>query len=330
MAERVLVTGAGGFIGSHLVEALVREGYRVRAFVRYVSSGSIGNLAHLDPAVLAEVELVRGDIRDADAVRRACSGCSGVLHLAASISIPYSYVHPREIVETNVVGTLNVLSALLDGGSVERVVVTSTSEVFGTAQYVPMDEHHPFRPQSPYAASKVAADMLAESFFRTYGLPVVVLRPFNTYGPRQSLRAVVPTIVVQALRGEAVRLGRLEPTRDLLYVADTVAAFLAVLRAPCESVVGESFNIGTGLEVSIGELCRRVCTLVGKPDLPILCEEQRLRPEQSEVYRLCADSRKAQQRLGWVPRYSLDRGLQQTIAWFGEHVPCWPAENYTV
>ncbi len=330
MAERVLVTGAGGFIGSHVVEALVREGYHVRAFVRYVSSGSIGNLAHLEPGVLAEVELVRGDIRDADAVRRACSQCHSVLHLAASISIPYSYVHPREIVETNLLGTLNVLSALLDSGSIERVVVTSTSEVFGTAQYVPMDEGHPLQPQSPYAASKAAADMLAESFFRTYGLPVVVLRPFNTYGPRQSLRAVVPTIIVQALRGQAIRLGRLEPKRDLLYVADTVAAFLAVLRAPSDAVVGQSFNVGTGQEISIGELCQRICALVGKPELPIYCEEQRLRPEQSEVYRLCADSRKARQHLGWAPRYTLDCGLQETIAWFAEHVPYWPAEHYAV
>ena len=330
MAERVLVTGAGGFIGSHLVEALVREGYRVRAFVRYVSGGSIGNLQWLPSEVLSELELVRGDIRDADAVRRACRGCSSVLHLAASISIPYSTVHPREVIETNVVGTLNVLSALLEADSIDRVVVTSTSEVFGTAQRVPMDEQHPLRPQSPYAASKVAADKLAESFFHSYGLPVVILRPFNTYGPRQTARAIVPTIILQALQRHEIRLGRLETTRDLLYVADTVAAFLCCLRAPAESVLGESFNVGTGQEVSIGELCRRLCTLLGKPELPVRCEERRLRPEQGEVYRLCADSRKARQRLGWEPRYSLEEGLHETIAWFTAHAAHYQPEDYLI
>lgn len=330
MAERVLVTGAAGFIGSHLVEALVCEGYQVRAFVRYVSHGSLGNLRWLPPTVLAELELVRGDVRDADAVRRACRGCSAVLHLAASISIPYSAVHPREVVETNVGGTLNVLSAVLEVGSVERVVVTSTSEVFGTAQYIPMDEAHPLRPRSPYAASKVAADKLAESFFHTYGVPVVILRPFNTYGPRQTARAVVPTIVLQALQRQEIRLGRLETTRDLLYVADTVSAFLACLRAPADGVLGESFNVGTGREISIGELCRTLCMLLGKPDMPVRQEERRVRPEEGEVYRLCADGRKAQQRLGWSPRYSLDEGLQETVAWFAAHAAHYQPEDYLI
>ncbi|GBD07450.1 dTDP-glucose 4,6-dehydratase 2 [bacterium HR21] len=330
MPERVLVTGAAGFIGSHLVEALVREGYQVRAFVRYVSDGSLGNLRWVAPEVLSELELVRGDVRDADAVRRACRGCPYVLHLAACISIPYSAVHPREVVETNVTGTLNVLSALLEEESVERVVVTSTSEVFGTAQYVPMDEGHPLRPRSPYAASKVAADKLAESFFHTYGLPVVILRPFNTYGPRQTPRAVVPTILLQALQREEIRLGRLETTRDLLYVADTVAAFLACLRAPAEGVVGESFNVGTGHEISIEKLCRTLCALLDKPELPVRQEERRMRPEQGEVYRLCADSRKARQRLGWAPRYSLEQGLRETIAWFVAHVSQYRPEDYLI
>jgi dTDP-glucose 4,6-dehydratase len=330
MAEQVLVTGAGGFIGSHLVEALVRAGYRVRAFLRYVSSGSVGNLAWLPPDILAEVELVRGDIRDPDAVRRACAGCPIVLHLAASISIPYSYVHPREFFETNVLGTLNVLMALRDAETVDRVVVTSTSEVFGTAQTVPMDETHPLQPQSPYAASKVAADKLAESFFRSYGLPVVILRPFNTYGPRQTPRAVVPTVILQILQRGEVRLGRLEPTRDLLYVADTVAAFLACIRAPARAVVGESFNVGTGREVSIGELCRLLCAIAGKPETPVYAEERRYRPESSEVFRLCADSRKARDQLGWSPRYTLEAGLRETVAWFAEHHHLFRPEDYLV
>ncbi|MCS7177407.1 MAG: SDR family NAD(P)-dependent oxidoreductase [Candidatus Kapabacteria bacterium] len=330
MAERVLVTGAGGFIGSHVVELLVQEGYRVRAFIRYISAGSIGNLAWLPPEVRAEVEIVRGDLRDPDAVRRACHGCPLVVHLAASVSIPYSYVHPREFVETNVIGTLNVLSAVLGAGTVERVVVTSTSEVFGTAQYVPMDEAHPLQPQSPYAASKVAADKLAESFHRSYGLPVVILRPFNTYGPRQTPRAVVPTIILQALQRGRIRLGRLEPRRDLLYVADTAAAFLVCLRAPAEAVVGQTFNVGTGNDISIGELCQRICTLLGMPELPIETEERRYRPEESEVYQLCADSRKAQRVLGWQPQYSLEQGLQMTLAWFREHQHRYAPEDYLV
>lgn len=212
----------------------------------------------------------------------------------------------------------------------DRIVVTSTSEVFGTAQYIPMDEKHPLQTQSPYAASKAAADKLAESFFYAYGLPVVVLRPFNTYGPRQSPRAVVPTIILQALQRDEIRLGRLGTTRDLLYVADTVAAFLALLRSPAQDVVGESFNIGTGQEVRIEELCRRICALVGKPELPVSCEQRRLRPEQSEVYRLCADSRKARQRLGWSPQYDLEQGLRQTVDWFTAHAACFRAEDYLI
>jgi len=330
MAERVLVTGAGGFIGSHLVEALVREGYAVRAFVRYVSSGSLGNLRWVPPEIREEVEIVRGDIRDPDAVRRACQGCAVVLHLAASISIPYSYVHPREFVETNVIGTLNVLSALLQAETLDRVVVTSTSEVFGTARYVPMDEAHPLQPQSPYAASKVAADKLAESFFHTYGLPVVILRPFNTYGPRQTPRAVIPTIILQALQRGEIRLGNLEARRDLLYVADTVAAFLACVRAPVSAVAGQSFNLGTGQEVSVQELCQRICALLQLPELPLRCEQRRRRPEHSEVYRLCADSRKAQQQLGWSPRYDLESGLRETIDWFVRHRGEFAPEDYLI
>jgi dTDP-glucose 4,6-dehydratase len=329
MSQRVLVTGAGGFIGSHLVEELVRQGYRVRALVRYVSSGSLGKLEELPAELLSEVEVVRGDIRDAECVRRAVRQCTAVLHLAAAISIPYSYVHPREVLETNVVGTLNVLLAALEEQP-ERVVVTSTSEVFGTAQRIPMDEQHPLRPQSPYAATKVAADALALSFWASYGVPVVVLRPFNTYGPRQSPRAIVPTIILQALQRDEIRLGNRHTRRDLLYVADTVAGFLACLHAPLERILGRSFNLGTGQEVSVEELCAEILRLMGRQGIPVRSEARRQRPETSEVERLCADATAARTVLGWAPRWTLQQGLQQTIAYFAQRLQSFRPEDYLI
>ncbi|MBN2503171.1 MAG: SDR family NAD(P)-dependent oxidoreductase [Anaerolineales bacterium] len=311
----VLVTGAGGFIASHLVETLVKEGARVRAFVRYNSRGDPGLLNLLDEDVKAQVEVVAGDLRDPDAVQSAVRGMSTVFHLGALIAIPYSYLHPVEVVETNVIGTLNVLMAARAHG-VERLVHTSTSEVYGTARRVPMDETHPLQGQSPYSASKIGADKLAESFYCTYSLPVVTVRPFNTYGPRQSARAVIPTIISQALSRDEIRLGSLDTKRDFTYVSDTVNGFLCAAKTP--GVEGEVFNLGTGSEVSVGELAERVLRILGK-DLPIVQEDQRKRPEKSEVMRLLSDNTRAREHLGWQPLVGLDEGLGQVIDWIRAH-----------
>ena len=313
--QQVLVTGAGGFIASHLVETLVREGARVRAFVRYNSRGDPGLLNLLDADVKAQVEVVAGDLRDPDAVQSAVQGMSTVFHLGALIAIPYSYLHPVEVVETNVIGTLNVLMAARAHG-VERLVHTSTSEVYGTARRVPMDETHPLQGQSPYSASKIGADKLAESFYCAYSLPVVTVRPFNTYGPRQSARAVIPTIISQALSRDEIRLGSLDTKRDFTYVSDTVNGFLCAAKTP--GVEGEVFNLGTGSEVSVGELVERVLRLLGK-DLPVVQEDQRKRPEKSEVMRLLSDNTRARERLGWQPLVGLDEGLGQVIDWIRGH-----------
>ena len=307
----VLVTGAGGFIGSHLTERLVREGARVRAFVRYNSRHDIGLLALLPEDLQAEITIISGDLRDAAAIREAMRGVEVVFHLGALIAIPYSYLHPREVVETNVMGTLNVLMAARDLGT-RRVVHTSSSEVYGTAQYVPIDEHHPLQGQSPYSASKIGADKLAESFYRSFGVPVAILRPFNTYGPRQSARAVIPTIIAQALTRDHVRLGALAPQRDFTYVADTVEGFLQM--GTRQDLAGEEINIGSDDCISIGDLAQKILALIGH-DLPIVSEDARLRPPQSEVLRLRAGAEKARVLLGWQPRTSLDEGLQRTIDW---------------
>ena len=307
----VLVTGAGGFIGSHLTERLVREGARVRAFVRYNSRHDIGLLALLPEDLQAEITIISGDLRDAAAIREAMRGVEVVFHLGALIAIPYSYLHPREVVETNVMGTLNVLMAARDLGT-RRVVHTSSSEVYGTAQYVPIDEHHPLQGQSPYSASKIGADKLAESFYRSFGVPVAILRPFNTYGPRQSARAVIPTIITQALTRDHVRLGALAPQRDFTYVADTVEGFLQM--GTRQDLAGEEINIGSDDCISIGDLAQKILALIGH-DLPIVSEDARLRPPQSEVLRLRASAEKARTLLGWQPRTSLDEGLQRTIDW---------------
>ncbi len=324
--KQVLVTGAGGFIASHLVEALVLQGARVRAFVRYNSRGDPGLLALLPAERLAQVEIVAGDLRDLPAVQQAVSGVTHVFHLGALIAIPYSYVHPAEVVETNVIGTLNVLLAARQPG-IERVVHTSTSEVYGTAQRVPIDESHPLQGQSPYSASKIGADKIAESFYRSFDAPIVTLRPFNTYGPRQSARAVIPTIIIQALTQEVVQLGNLDARRDLTYISDTVDGFLSVAQTP--GVEGETFNLGTGVEVRISDLAEQIIELVGRP-VGIQVDPERLRPEKSEVQRLMSDNRLAFKRFGWRPKVDLHQGLIETINWIRTHLSHYRPGEYHV
>lgn len=324
--QTALVTGAGGFIGSHLTERLVREGARVRAFVRYNSRGDEGFLGLLPQGVHQDLEIIAGDLRDSDAVRAASLGVDLIFHLGALIAIPYSYLHPREVIETNVMGTLNILTAARDLGT-RRVIHTSSSEVYGTAQYVPINEAHPLKGQSPYSASKIGADKLAESFHRSFGLPVATLRPFNTYGPRQSARAVIPTIISQALTQSEVRLGALDPMRDFTFVEDTVEGFLQM--STCLDVEGQEINIGSGDCISIGDLAAKVLSLVGR-DLPIVAENQRLRPRHSEVMRLHAGTEKARELLGWQPLTSLDEGLQRTIDWIGAHLDLYRPDVYEV
>ncbi len=324
--RQVLVTGAGGFIGSHLVERLVELGARVRAFVRYNSRDDPGLLKLLPEATFQQIEIVAGDLRDAEAVAQATEDVEVVFHLGALIAIPYSYVHPREVIETNVMGTLNVLMAARRH-NVSRVVHTSTSEVYGTARYVPIDEGHSLQGQSPYSASKIGADKIAESFYYSYDLPVAIIRPFNTYGPRQSARAVIPTIITQALSRDVIHLGSLTPTRDFTFVKDTVEGFLVVAGSP--EAIGQEFNLGCDSEISIGDLARKILDLMGK-DLPIHTDERRLRPTKSEVERLWADNRKAREVLGWRPRTSLDDGLRQTISWISEHLDLYRLGEYQI
>jgi dTDP-glucose 4,6-dehydratase len=312
----VLVTGAGGFIGSHLTERLVDEGAHLRAFVRYNSRSDIGLLSLLPPEKLAAVQVISGDLRDVEAVRSAVKGVDTVFHLGALIAIPYSYVHPREVIEVNVLGTTNVLMAGRDF-AVRRIIHTSTSEVYGTAQYTPIDEGHPLQGQSPYSASKIGADKIVESFVRSFELPVATLRPFNTYGPRQSARAVIPTIITQALARDEIRLGSLTPQRDLTFVADTVDGFVRM--ATHNAAVGQEVNIGADATITIGELVNKILRIVGR-DLPIVTDEQRLRPAGSEVLRLWADNRKAAELIGWRPQISLDEGLARTVDWIRQNL----------
>lgn len=311
--EKVLVTGSDGFIGSHLVELLVREGRRVRALVLYNSFNSWGWLDRVPKDILAEVEIWPGDVRDPNGVRKAVQDMQTVYHLAALIGIPFSYHSPDLYVDTNIRGTLNILQACRDH-DVNRVAVTSTSEVYGTAQYVPMDEKHPLQGQSPYSASKIGADKIAESFYLSFGLPVITVRPFNTYGPRQSARAVIPTIITQVLQGSGrVKLGSLHTTRDLNYVEDTCRGFLAL--TSCDEAVGKTVNIGAGREISVGALAPMIAKLMNR-DLEIVTDDERKRPADSEVERLLCDNRLMKSLTGWEPSVSLEEGLRRTIDWF--------------
>jgi NAD dependent epimerase/dehydratase len=311
----VLVTGAGGFIGGHLVERLVRDGARVRGFHRYNSRDDRGTLDWIDPAVLEEVDVHTGDLRDIESVARAVRGTEVVFHLGAQVAVPYSFANPRDFVETNVLGSMNVARAVLDAG-VQRMVHTSTSEVYGTAVVVPIDESHPLQAQSPYAASKIGADKIVESFCRTYDLPAVVLRPFNTFGPRQSARAVVPTIITQLLQGPRVKLGSVDPRRDLTFVHDTVAGFLAA--AVADAAVGRTVQLGTGEAPSIGEIVELVGELVGvEPE--VVTDAARVRPAKSEVGLLLSHPGLAAELLGWRPGTTLREGLAQTIEWISSH-----------
>jgi NAD dependent epimerase/dehydratase len=322
----VLVTGAAGFIGSHLVDALVASGARVTAMVRYNSSSSIGNLAFLPAERLAEVRVAAGNIEDSDFVMRAVDGHEVVLHLAALIAIPYSYAAPRSYVRTNIEGTLNVLEAVRRIGT-RRLVVTSTSEVYGTARYVPIDEDHALQGQSPYSASKIGADKIAEAYFRSFNTPVVILRPFNTYGPRQSARAFIPTIISQALTGDYVRLGAVTPQRDMTFVADTVRGFM--LAASVSDIEGSTINLGTGEAESVGWFAQQILTLMGK-NIPIKHDETRERPAASEVMKLVSNNAKAGDLLGWTPSVSLNEGLRATIEFIAAHQHLYRPEAYTL
>ncbi|MBN1213347.1 MAG: SDR family NAD(P)-dependent oxidoreductase [candidate division Zixibacteria bacterium] len=313
--KKILVTGADGFIGSHLTEALVREGYSVRAFVMYNSLGHWGWLEQAPPEIKNVVEIMAGDIRDRAFVRRTVSGVHFLFHLASLVAIPYSYLAEESFVDTNIKGTLNLLQAARESG-VEKFFHTSTSEIYGTAQQVPMDEKHPATGQSPYAATKIAADAMAEAFRRSYAVPVTILRPFNTYGPRQSARAVIPTIITQIATGvKKIRLGSLTPRRDFTFVEDIVRAFTAA--AAKDNLTGEAINIGSGEDIAIGELAEKIAGLMHQP-VKIIEAPERIRPENSEVQRLVCDRSKAGRLLGWQPETKLDDGLKKTIAWFSD------------
>jgi NAD dependent epimerase/dehydratase len=322
---KVLVTGAGGFIGSHLTEELVRQGEEVRALVRYNSRDAKGLLEDLSREIQHQIEVVPGDLKDPDGVKKALKGCSKVFHLGALIAIPYSYIHPFDFIQTNTVGTAHLLNACLEQGTLERVIHTSTSEVYGTAQYVPIDEKHPLQAQSPYAASKIAADKLAESYYLSFGLPIAILRPFNTFGPRQSLRAIIPTIVSQAIGDKKIRLGNIRPRRDFLFVKDTVRGFIQL--GKCEGAAGKVVNIGTGTDISIEALVTKILNLLGKRG-EIEVEDQRIRPGKSEVMQLLSDTRLAQKLFKWAPRYTLEEGLRETMEWYQKNLARFKIGSY--
>lgn len=333
MDKKILITGADGFIGSHLTEELVRKGYNVRAFVYYNSLNSWGWLDHVKPEIKKSLDVFAGDIRDPYGVKQAMKGCETVLHLAALISIPYSYHSPDSYIDTNVKGTLNVLQAARDL-DIEKIVHTSTSEVYGTAQFVPISEDHPLQPQSPYSASKIGADQLALSFHASFGTPVAVIRPFNTYGPRQSARAVIPTIISQINNGQReIKLGSVSPTRNFNYIKDTVRGFIRI--AESQQSVGEVINIGSDFEISIGDIVRLIAELMGI-EIRIIVDEKRIRPEKSEVQRLSASNKKAKELIGWAPEYDgidgLKRGLTETISWFNipENLKQYKPECYNI
>ncbi len=322
-----MVTGSDGFIGSHLVEELVIEGYEVKAFVYYNSFNTWGWLDTLPLSIMDHVEVFSGDIRDPHGVKEAMKGCEAVFHLAALIAIPFSYHSPDAYVDTNIKGTLNVLQAAKELEP-DRVLVTSTSEVYGTAQYVPIDEKHPYQGQSPYSATKIGADRLAESFYRSFGLPVTIVRPFNTYGPRQSARAVIPTIITQLLAGkEEIKLGSLTPTRDFNFVKDTANGFVEIYKS--DKTIGEEINISTQKEISIGELANELISQIN-PNARIVCDEQRLRPEKSEVNRLLGANRKIRELTAWKPRYTLEQGLEETIEYLKKNINRYKVDLYNM
>lgn len=325
--ERVLVTGADGFIGSHLTEQLVKAGYPVKAFVFYNSFGRRGWLDTLPVDIQKEIEFFSGDIRDPNGVREAIKGVDGIFHLAALIAIPFSYHSPDSYVDTNIKGTLNVLQAAR-AMETSKILITSTSEVYGTAQYVPIDEKHPYQGQSPYSATKIGADRLAESFYRSFNMPISIVRPFNTYGPRQSARAVIPTIVSQLLAGnEEIKLGSLTPTRDFNYVLDTVNGFKAIYESA--DTVGEEVNIATMKEISIGMLAEEIIKQIN-PSAKIVCDEERLRPQKSEVNRLLGSNEKIKKLTNWRPQYSLEQGLHETITWIKDNLSSFNPDIYSI
>lgn len=324
---KVLVTGADGFIGSHLTEELVKKGYDVRAFAYYNSFNTWGWLDTLSEDIMKHVDVFTGDIRDPNGVRTAMQGVEEVFHLAALIAIPFSYHSPDSYVDTNIKGTLNVLQAARDL-DIKKIMVTSTSEVYGTAQYVPIDEKHPYQGQSPYSATKIGADRLAESFYRSFELPVAIVRPFNTFGPRQSARAVIPTIITQLLAGkEEIHLGSLTPTRDFNYVKDTAAGFIAI--AESDKTVGEEINIATGQEISIGDLANEIISQIN-PSARIVCDEERLRPDKSEVNRLLGDNTKIRELTDWQQKYSFSQGISETIDWLRGNLDKYKTDIYNV
>jgi NAD dependent epimerase/dehydratase len=327
--KKVLLTGADGFIGSHLVERLLDEGCSVKAFCYYNSFNSWGWLDSFPKEKLNQIEIFTGDIRDPFGVRTAMQGCDVVFHLAALIAIPFSYHSPDSYIDTNIKGTLNIIQAAKDL-SIERVLVTSTSEVYGTANYIPIDEKHPRQPQSPYSASKIGADCIAESFFRSFNLPLTIVRPFNTFGPRQSARAVIPTIITQLLNGfETIKLGDLTPTRDLLFVKDTVNGFLEIAKA--DSLIGEDCNIATQTEISIGDLAQKIINIIN-PNARIVPDSERLRPEKSEVFRLYGSNEKLKQHTNWKQQYSFEEALEETVDWFRkpENINQYKANVYNI
>ena len=325
--KKVLVTGADGFIGSHLTEELLKKGYEIKAFTMYNSFNTWGWLDTLSKKELDEIEIFSGDIRDPNGVKEALRGTDAVFHLAALIAIPFSYHSPDSYVDTNIKGTLNVLQAAR-ALETERVLITSTSEVYGTAQYVPIDEKHPFQGQSPYSATKIGADRLAESFYRSFNMPISIVRPFNTYGPRQSARAVIPTIISQLLSGkEEIKLGSLTPTRDFNYVKDTVAGFIAI--AESDNTIGEEINIATQQEISIGELANEIIRQIN-PKAKIVCDEQRLRPEKSEVNRLLGSNEKIKRLTDWSPKYTLAQGITETIEWIRQNLDYYKTNIYNL
>jgi len=324
--KKILVTGSGGFVGSHLVETLLTKGYKVKCFVHYNSRNDNGLLDEIPGNLINEAEIISGDLRDYNAIYQSIKGIDVVFHLGALIAIPYSYKHPKDVIDTNVMGTFNVLNAAKEH-SVEKIIHTSTSEVYGTARYVPIDEKHPLQGQSPYAASKISADKIAESFYCSYNLPVATIRPFNIYGPRQSSRAVIPTIITQTLSQDQLFLGRLTPTRDYTFVTDTVDAFIQI--AKNDKTIGETYNIGSNNEISIGDLAQKICNLTN-PNCKIIQEKERMRPKNSEVERLWADSSKARDEINWQPGISFEKGLTNTINWIKNNINKYKIKEFVI